>query len=121
MGWFWILLLGAVGVAARFTLDTWVSRFIDAFPAGTLSINIAGCLVAGVLFGLGGDKPLADTPLRLGAIVGFCGGFTTFSGFALQIMQLLGSGRLSVALAYGVATPILCILAAAAGLYLTRV
>lgn len=120
MLWLWVLTFGALGVAARFAIDTWIAKFLFSFPFGTLAINILGCFIAGLCFNSGMQRDLALSPVRLAVIVGFCGGFTTFSGFGLQFMELLSGGRVMAALAYGIGSPVLCFLATAGGLYLPR-
>lgn len=119
MQWLWVLGFGVTGVGLRFAVDSWIARFTWSFPVGTLFINIAGCFIAGLLFGFGIHKSVND-PIRLGMIVGFCGGFTTFSGFGLQFMQLMNDGKFGAALAYGIGSPVLCILATGGGLLLSR-
>lgn len=120
MVWVWVVSFGVLGVTSRFAIDSWVAKYAFSFPIGTLFINIAGCFLAGYLFGLGLQKDIGANPVRLGIIVGFCGGFTTFSGFGLQFMQLLNDGKVLHAIAYGTGSPVLCILATAGGLLVSR-
>lgn len=121
MAWLWVLGFGVIGVAFRFAIDSWISKWAFSFPVGTLFINSSGCLIAGFCLGFGLQKDLAETPIRLGIVVGFCGGFTTFSGYGLQFLQLMDTGRVSSALIYGIGSPVLCILSVAGGLFLSRV
>lgn len=116
----WVSVFGLAGVLSRFAIDVSVSRWALAFPYGTLLINIAGCFTAGLIVGIGGGKNPPDHPQRLGLIVGFCGGFTTYSGFGLQVVQLAGNDRWAAALSYAALTPVLCILATAAGAFAAR-
>lgn len=109
-----------MGVGSRFIIDSWISKSSPSFPLGTLAINILGCLIAGFVAHFGAQKELALDPVRLGVIVGFCGGFTTFSGFGLQFLQLLSSGRQMAALAYGIGSPFLCIIATSSGYFLSK-
>jgi fluoride exporter len=118
MNWLWVTIFGVMGVSSRFAIDTFISRYALTFPVGTLLINIAGCFIAGFIFGL--QKDLAANPVRLGMVVGFCGGFTTFSGFGLQFVQLASDGKLGAAAVYGLGTPTLCLFATAAGLFLSK-
>ncbi len=83
-----IALGGAAGSLARWTL---AKTFPSAFPWGTIAVNLLGCFIAGALW-----VQLAKAPnnlLRLLLITGFCGGFTTFSAFSLEAVQLLNAGR----------------------------
>src|SRR5688500_16582056 len=117
MQWIWVISFGVLGVSCRFAIDSWIARYAFLFPVGTLAINIAGCFLAGLLFGPGAQSA---NPLRLNLIIGFCGGFTTFSGFGLQFMQLFNDGKIMLAITYGIASPVLCILGTAGGLLFSR-
>jgi CrcB protein len=97
MSWACVIGFGVIGAGFRFAIDSWIAKRAFSFPVGTLFINIVGCLIAGLCLGFG-QKDLAETPIRLGIIVGFCGGFTTFSGYGLQFLQLVDSGKMSLAL-----------------------
>ena len=120
MHWLWVIGFGIVGVSSRFAIDSWIAKFAFGFPVGTLAINIAGCLIAGFVFSAWGSRDLGSDPVRLGIVVGFCGGFTTFSGFGLQILQMFEDGRMPAAFAYGIATPVLCVLATGGGFFCAR-
>ena len=89
-----LLLVGAGGAGGSM-LRYLCLRFFNtaAFPYGTLLVNIAGCFLAGVLTGIF-FKNNAHTSLSLLLITGFCGGFTTFSAFSLDGIQLLQKGQL---------------------------
>ena len=91
---------GALGTIARFGVGLWAAPFSTALPWGTVGINVLGSFVIG-FFGtltLAGGRYPAPEPLRLAVMVGFCGGFTTFSSFSLQTLDLLrGGGAAAVA------------------------
>lgn len=112
-----IALGGAVGTLARFAVGTLAAPVSQSLPWGTILINVAGSFLIG-LFGTltlaEGRYPVSEN-LRLFVMVGFCGGFTTFSAFSLQTLDLLRSGAplragLNVALSVAV-----CLAAVAAG------
>ncbi len=71
--------------------------------------------------GLGALKDQPNNQVYLGVVVGFCGGFTTFSGFGLQFMQLVNAGKIVNAVIYGAGSPVLGILGTAAGLFIARI
>lgn len=121
MQWLWVIGFGFLGVSSRFAIDSWTARLSFSFPIGTLAINVVGCFIAGLLFSPGLRSDLSADHVQIGIIVGFCGGFTTFSGFGLQFMQLLNDGRIIPAIAYGIGSPVLGVLATAGGLLLSRV
>ena len=67
------------------------------FPAGTFTVNVVGCLVAGVLAALAEKHDFFEPDLRLLLFTGVLGGFTTFSAFGLETMHLLKRGDLAIA------------------------
>lgn len=87
-----VMLGGAVGTGLRFWLATALAaRFGDAFPVGTLAVNVLGCFVIGAfsaMFGTWHTPPLT----RDFVMAGVLGGFTTFSAFGLQTMNLFTEG-----------------------------
>jgi CrcB protein len=96
-----VALGGAFGSVARFQLSGLVLRHtVDwRFPAGTFSVNVVGCLVAGVLAALAEKHDFFEPDLRLLLFTGFLGGFTTFSAFGLETMYLLKRGDIAIAAA----------------------
>lgn len=93
---------GFFGSAARFALGGLVHRLIPSavFPWGTLVVNVSGCLLIGLLFGLGDSRQLLTPETRLFLLVGVLGGFTTFSTFGLESINLLRDGESLRALTY---------------------
>jgi fluoride exporter len=92
-----ILLIGFAGMAgtlSRYWLSGWADeRWGATFPVGTLLVNMLGCMLIGFLFHATGEKYLVDPVIRSAALVGFLGGFTTFSAFGLQTFNLLRDGE----------------------------
>ena len=93
---------GAIGSVLRYLAGlVAVAAWGDAFPWGTVLINVAGSFVIGLFAAAtleGGMLP-ASPALRAFVMVGLCGGFTTFSSFSLQTLELLRDGRPTQALA----------------------
>ena len=91
----WIMIGGAVGTAARFWLSGAVAqRTGEFFPVGTLLVNITGSFVIGVFAALADPQgPILLSPkFRQFFMMGLCGGYTTFSSFSLQTLDLLRDG-----------------------------
>jgi fluoride exporter len=88
---------GALGTIARYALSSFIAgTFGDVFPWGTLIVNISGCFLIGFFAALTGpDGRVAASPdFRQFVMVGICGGYTTFSSFSLQTLNLLRGGDL---------------------------
>jgi fluoride exporter len=110
--WLWVALGGALGSMARFGLAAAVAALTGPqFPWGTLLINVGGSFVIGWFGALTGSRgSLNVTPdIRIFVMVGICGGFTTFSSFSLQTLELLQSGEALRAGAYIVGSVVLCL------------
>jgi CrcB protein len=92
---------GALGSVARYKLSGYVLHHtVDwRFPVGTFSVNVVGCLVAGLLAGLAEQHDVLSPDARLLLFTGVLGGFTTFSAFGLETMLLLKRGDVLVAAA----------------------
>lgn len=87
---------GAVGSVLRHLSSTVVNRFSNTtFPLGTFVVNIIGCLIIGMLVSAAGKYQLINNDIKLLLITGFCGGFTTFSTFSYENIQLLNTGNIS--------------------------
>lgn len=113
----WICLGGAIGTSARYWIAVWALPISRSLPWGTILINVTGTFViglAGTLTLANGRYPLSETA-RLFIMVGLCGGYTTFSSFSLQTLDLLRGGALLRATLNIVASVILCVVAVAAG------
>jgi fluoride exporter len=92
-------LAGGAGTLLRYWLSDWTARrFGETFPTGTLAVNLVGCFLAGLLFYLLFDRFLISPTVRTVLLIGFLGGFTTFSSFGLQTFTLLRDGELGLAL-----------------------
>jgi fluoride exporter len=95
----WIMLGGAVGTGLRYGVGQSVGG-ANQFPIGTMTVNLLGCLLIGALATLFSQMADLSETLRLAILVGFLGGFTTFSSFGLDTLRLLESGRIGAAVTY---------------------
>lgn len=114
---------GAVGSVARYWLAFMVARFTGPhFPWGTILINIVGSFVIGWFSAFSsayGRHPATEAARAL-VMAGLCGGFTTFSAFSLQTIELLRAGQSGRALANALGSVVLCLGATAIGLRLAE-
>ena len=116
--YFWVALGGAIGSVARLWLSVQVGLATGlGFPWGTILVNIIGSLVIGFVATLTGPNGRVVVPIEAQAfvMVGLCGGFTTFSAFSLQTLELARDGRLLYAGANIMLSVVLCLTAVAIG------
>ncbi len=91
---------GAIGALSRYGLDRAIEvRSASSFPWATFVINVSGCLLVGFLVAAIVDRHEAPDWVRAGLVVGFCGGYTTFSTFAQETLDLAEGHELALALA----------------------
>lgn len=111
---------GLVGVFSRYFVDQVAGKWFEVFPTGILLINILGSLVAGIVYVMGTERSLLSSHLSVGLLVGFCGGFTTFSAYSLQSVLLLEKGNLVQGIVYLSLSPVLGLLGAFCGVTMAR-
>jgi fluoride exporter len=89
---------GLMGTLVRFWLSGWADqKWGSSFPIGTLLVNLSGCFLTGFLFHAFQDRFPVDPVLRTTVLVGFLGGFTTFSSYGIQTFVLARDGELFLA------------------------
>ncbi|WP_239058229.1 fluoride efflux transporter CrcB [Bacteroides sp. 214] len=112
---------GGLGSILRFLTSVIVNKYTQTtYPLSTFTVNIIGCFIIGMLLGLFERNQIINTDLRLLFMTGFCGGYTTFSAFALENINLFQSGHTLTALLYIVASVILGLLAVWGGVLLIK-
>jgi CrcB protein len=112
-----VMVGGAFGTLSRYLISVLALPISRDLPWGTILINVAGSFIIG-FFGtltLAGGRFPASENLRLFVMIGFCGGFTTFSSFSLQTLDLLRSGATLRAAINIFASVLLCVTAVAIG------
>jgi CrcB protein len=96
MLYLWIMLGSALGGGARYWLSGFIANWIgETFPWGTIVVNVSGSLVIGFFATLTGPdgRLLVGTEMRQFVMIGLCGGYTTFSSFSLQTLNLVRDGE----------------------------
>src|ERR1700680_237611 len=112
--YFWVAVGGAVGTTGRYWLSGVVARLIgETFPWGTLIINVFGSFVIGFFAALTGPdgRVFVASNARPFVMIGLCGGFTTFSAFSLQTLNLMNDGEWFRAGGNVVLSVVLCLIA----------
>jgi len=111
---------GGLGSVARYFISKWLNNIESAVPYGTLTVNVVGSLLIGVVIGyfIEGSDISEEQTLLLAT--GFCGGFTTFSAFAYEHHLFLKNGDYLNFATYTLGSLILGIAAIFMGLYISR-
>lgn len=92
---------GFLGSICRYLVQDWFVRSTQStFPWGTFAANILGSLLIGIIYAIVDKQGVFSQEIRLLFAVGFCGGFTTFSSFAMEKFTMLRSGELLPLFAY---------------------
>ena len=121
MQWLAVALGGALGSMALYALSTWIFQVSShKFPYATLTVNVLGSFVMGILFVVIVERAALPLEMRSLLMIGFIGAFTTFSTFSLDALGLWQNGHLFMALIYTLATVILCLIAISSAIWLTR-
>lgn len=118
---FLVALGGGFGAALRFAVaQAFAQRGLLHFPYATLAINVSGCLLIALFAGYAGGRPELNPAWRYLFPIGFVGGYTTFSSYALEAQQLFVRGEGGAAVAYLLVSNALGLAAVQAGLWLGR-
>jgi len=110
----WVAIGGALGTAARYWISGLVAQSIgETFPWGTLIINVTGSFVIGFFAALTGPdgRLFVGSTTRQFVMTGICGGYTTFSSFSLQTLNLANNGEWLRSGTYIIASVALCLIA----------
>jgi CrcB protein len=109
-----------IGGVLRFLLSQFVqSKFLSAFPYGTLTVNITGCLLIGLVFGLV-DRGNITQEWRMFLATGLLGGFTTFSAFSNETIAMLRDGQFIYAATYVAASVVMGLAATFIGITIIK-
>jgi CrcB protein len=114
--WFLVAIAGAAGTLLRYGAGGWLARATGGvFPWETFAINGLGCLAIGAVAGIVDKGALLPPPMRMALMVGFIGGFTTFSTFALDALRLVAASQWAAAVGYVVLSNVVGFAAVLAG------
>ena len=102
---YYIALFGLLGIFGRFYTKILVGK--TSFPFDTFIVNMLGAFLIGLIYVFGKERIHLSPELNLGIIIGFLGGFTTFSTYCVEVIELYERGDLFYSLAYLILSPIL--------------
>lgn len=112
---------GGLGSVVRYLLGRWINQLAGVtFPYGTLTVNVIACIVLGAVVGLVDQRNALSQTSRIFWTIGFCGGFSTFSTFSLETVNLFNNSQGYLAIAYVLASVVLCIGAILLGMWISR-
>lgn len=118
---FLVAIGGASGSVLRYIVHYIVSKkSISNFPYQTFIVNIIGCLFIGILVGYLAKNSSQNETLKLLLITGFCGGFTTFSAFGLENINMIQNQNYQLAFIYTSLSLILGVLAVSLGIFISK-
>jgi CrcB protein len=112
---------GGLGSISRYLLQRWFAEtYSHSFPWGTFAVNIIGCLLIGIIWGITFKSFDSNEHWKLFLMTGLCGGFTTFSAFTLEGIGLMREQKMGLFFSYAASSVILGLLATFAGMKLIR-
>ena len=115
-----VFLGGGLGSGLRYLVTITMNQYSKVLPFGTFTVNILGCLLIGLILGYAQKENTLTSNQTLLLATGFCGGFTTFSAFANENLELIKNGELFNFSVYTLGSVLIGILAVFIGFYLTN-
>jgi CrcB protein len=115
-----VFLGGGLGSSLRYLISKYLNQLENSIALGTFAVNILGSLLIGIIMGFALKNDTPSSTLTLLVATGFCGGFTTFSAFALENYQLLKTGDITNFIVYTLGSVALGIVAVFIGIWLVK-
>ena len=115
-----VFLGGGLGSALRYLVASAMNQYSKVLPFGTFTVNILGCLLIGIILGYTQRENTLTSNQTLLLATGFCGGFTTFSAFANENLELIKNGEIFNFSFYTIGSILVGVLAVFIGFYLTN-
>jgi len=112
---------GFLGSGLRYLVQRYIAVLLPvSFPFATLSINVLGSLLLGIIYAIGEKSSILSPEVRIFLAIGVCGGFTTFSTFSLDTVNLVRDGEYLYVTVYVLASVLLSIFATIAGIWIIK-
>ena len=115
-----VFLGGGMGSSLRYLVTIAMNQYSKVLPFGTFTVNILGCLLIGLILGYAQRENTITSNQTLLLATGFCGGFTTFSAFANENLELIKNGEIFNFSVYTIGSILVGVLAVFIGFYLTN-
>ena len=115
-----VFLGGGLGSALRYLVASAMNQYSKVLPFGTFTVNIIGCLLIGMILGYAQKENTLTSNQILLLATGFCGGFTTFSAFANENLELIKNGEIFNFSIYTISSILIGVLAVFIGFYLAN-
>ena len=115
-----VFLGGGLGSGLRYLVTITMNQYSKVLPFGTFTVNMLGCLLIGLILGYAQRENTLTSNQTLLLATGFCGGFTTFSAFANENLELIKNGEIFNFSVYTIGSLLIGILAVLIGFYLTN-
>tara|TARA_Y100000766_G_scaffold256222_1_gene242814 strand:- start:111 stop:479 length:369 start_codon:yes stop_codon:yes gene_type:complete len=119
-GFLFVFLAGGLGSGLRYLVAVAMNHYSKVLPLGTFTVNMLGCLLIGLILGYAQKENTLTSNQTLLLATGFCGGFTTFSAFANENLELIKNGELFNFTLYTIGSVLIGILAVFIGFYFTN-
>tara|TARA_Y100000739_G_scaffold178165_1_gene156099 strand:+ start:387 stop:758 length:372 start_codon:yes stop_codon:yes gene_type:complete len=113
-----VFLGGGLGSGLRYIITITINQYSKVLPFGTFTVNMLGCLLIGMILGYAQKENTLSSNQTLLLATGFCGGFTTFSAFANENLELIKNGEIFNLSLYTIGSVLIGILAVFTGYYL---
>ena len=111
---------GGLGSGLRYLVSIAMNQYSKVLPFGTFTVNIVGCLLIGLILGYTQKDNTLTSNQTLLLVTGFCGGFTTFSAFANENLELIKNGEIFDFSMYSISSIVVGIVAVFVGLYFSK-
>ena len=115
-----VFLGGGIGSGLRYIVSKYLNQIENSIALGTFTVNILGSLIIGIIMGFVFKNGSPSSELSLLVATGFCGGFTTFSAFANENLELIKNGEIFNFSVYTIGSVLIGIIAVFIGFYLTN-